>query len=64
MRLTGTVRLVVTVAADGKVTRTEVSGGNPVLAQSAVDAVNKSKWQPGTEETKEIVEVKFQPETD
>jgi len=39
--LHGVVKLVVVVAPDGKVTSTEVVGGNPVLVQAAVDAVRK-----------------------
>jgi TonB family protein len=64
MHLAGTVRLVATVAPGGTVVRTEVLGGSPVLAQSATDAVSKSKWEPGPEETKEIVEIKFQSDAD
>jgi TonB family protein len=64
MHLAGTVRLLATVNSAGKVTKTEMLGGNPVFAQAAADAVIKSKWESGTGETKEIVEVKFQPGTD
>jgi TonB family protein len=64
MHLAGTVRLLATVNAAGKVSKTEVLGGSPVLAQAAADAVIKSKWESGSGETKEIVEVKFQPDTD
>ena len=64
MHLAGTVRLLATVNAAGKVTKTEVLGGSPVLAQAAADAVIKSKWESGSGETGEVVEVKFQPDTD
>jgi TonB family protein len=64
MHLAGTVRLLATVNTAGKVIKTEVLGGSPVLAQAAADAVIKSKWESGSGETKEIVEVKFQPDTD
>ena len=64
MNLSGTVRLLAVVAGGGKVVRTEVLGGSPLLAQSATDAVSKAKWEPGPEETKEIVEVKFQPDAE
>jgi TonB family protein len=64
MHLAGTVRLLATVNAAGKVTKTEVLGGSPVLAQAAADAVIKSKWESGSGETREVVEVKFQPDTD
>ena len=64
MHLTGTVRLMATINPAGKVTNAEILGGSPVLAQAAADAVSKSKWESGTAETKEIVEVKFQPDTE
>jgi TonB family protein len=64
MRLSGTVRLCATVAPGGKVVRVEVLGGNPVLAQSATNAVSMSKWESGPDETKEIVEIKFAPDAD
>jgi TonB family protein len=64
MRLSGTVRLCATVAPGGKVVHVEVLGGSPVLAQSATDAVSTSKWESGADETKEIVEIKFEPDTD
>lgn len=56
--------MLATVNAAGKVIKTAVLGGSPVLAQAAADAVIKSKWESGTGETKEIVEVKFQPDSD
>lgn len=46
----------------GSVKKVEVFGGSPVLAQSAESAVQKWKWQPTSEETKEPVEVNFRPE--
>jgi len=64
IHLTGIVKLVATVAPDGSVVRTEVVGGSPALVQSAVDAVAKSKWQVGPEETKELIEVRFEPKAE
>ena len=52
MHLAGTVRLLATVNAAGKVIKTEVLGGSPVLAQAAADAVIKSKWESGSGETR------------
>jgi len=62
MNVVGTVRVVVVVAANGKVARTEVVGGSPLLAVAAVDAISKWKWIPASEETKEMIEIKFKPE--
>jgi outer membrane biosynthesis protein TonB len=64
MNLTGIVRVVAIVAPDGTVVRTEVLGGSPVLVQSAVDAIAKSKWQLGPQESKEVIEIKFEPEAE
>ena len=60
MRVTGTVRLEATVAADGKVRETKVIGGSPLLAQEAVTAVKKWKYEEASKESVENVEVVFQ----
>ena len=60
MRVTGTVRLEATVAADGKVRDTKVIGGSPLLVQEAVSAVKKWKYEEASKETVEAVEVVFQ----
>lgn len=62
INLSGSVKLLVTVAPNGSVKKLEVFGGSPVLAQSTESAVQKWKWQPASEETKEPVEVNFRPE--
>jgi hypothetical protein len=38
-----------------------VVGGSPVLAKAAVDAIEKWKWAPGPQETKELIELNFHP---
>jgi TonB family protein len=53
------VKLRVTVAPDGTPKATEVLGGNPVLAKSALDAVSNWRWVPAANESKEIVELTF-----
>jgi len=55
----GAVKLLAVVASDGKVKSTEVVGGNPVLAQAAVEAVRKWKYEASAQPTKEVVELKF-----
>ncbi len=52
MHLTGTVRVEVTVNEQGTVKDTKVVGGNPVLADAAVKAVHKWKFEPGPQETR------------
>ena len=57
--ITGSVRVSVVVAADGKVKEVKVLGGNPVLAQAVVTAVNKTKYEPGTEESTLVLKFDF-----
>lgn len=57
--LRGAVKLLLVVAPDGAVNSTEVIGGNPVLAQAAVAAAHKWKFEAAPQQTKEVVELKF-----
>ena len=61
MQIRGTVKVEVTVAPNGKVKLTQVVGGSPVLAKAAVDAIEKWKWAPAPQETKELLELNFHP---
>jgi TonB family protein len=61
MQIKGTVRVEATVAPNGKVKLTQVLGGSPVLAKAAVDAVEKWKWVPAPQESKELIELDFHP---
>ncbi len=61
MQITGTVRVEASVAPNGKVKFTEVRGGSPVLAKAAVDAIEKWRWAPAAQETKELIELNFHP---
>jgi TonB family protein len=57
----GTVRVGIVVAPNGRAKFTQVIGGNPLLAKAAVDAIEKWKWVPAAQETKELVELNFHP---
>lgn len=59
LSLHGIVRIEVSVFSNGNVKSTKVLGGNPVLAQSAIDAVRKWKFEPGPDESTEVVELRF-----
>jgi len=59
--VSGTVKLDALVASDGKVKATEVIGGNPILVQAAVDAVRKWRFEASAQQTKERIELKFNP---
>ena len=61
MQIRGTVRVEVVVTPSGKTKLTQVIGGNPLLAKAAVDAIEKWKWVPAPQETKELVELNFHP---
>ncbi len=57
----GAVKLIVLIGSDGRVKTTEIVGGNPVLAQAAVDAVHKWRFEAGAQPTKAVIEMKFDP---
>lgn len=61
MSLKGVVRVDAVVGSNGMVKTVEIKGGHPVLAQAAVSAVRKWRWEPSSHETREPVEVKFEP---
>jgi TonB family protein len=57
----GLVRLSATVLPNGTVTKVEIRGGNPILAECAVAAVMKWKYAPGPSETSEEISLSFSP---
>jgi TonB family protein len=61
MNITGTVKVHVVVAPNGKMTSTQVVGGSPVLVKSAVDAIEKWKWAPAPQQSQELIELNFHP---
>lgn len=62
LRIKGVVRIEAVVAPNGSVKTTHILGGHPLLAQSADQAVHKWRWEPAPSETKELVEVRFDPD--
>jgi TonB family protein len=61
LKLRGTVKLEVLVQPNGGVKSAEVKGGNPILAQSAQNAVRGWKWEKADHQTTEQVECYFSP---
>jgi outer membrane biosynthesis protein TonB len=55
------VKVEALVAADGSVKGVDVKGGHPVLAQAAMNAVRRWKWEVAAHESHEVVELKFSP---
>ena len=54
MHINGTVKVEVTIAPNGNVTNVKVVGGHPVLADAALKAVEKWRFDAGPEETRII----------
>jgi TonB family protein len=61
MGLSGKVKIEIVVATDGHVKSTRAVGGHPLLVQACVDALKDWKYEPGPEETTQIVEFEFKP---
>ena len=61
MALEGIVKVEALVAADGSVKGVDVKGGHPVLAQAAMNAVRRWKWEVAAHESHEVAELKFSP---
>ena|ERR1700674_4277861 len=57
----GSVRLNVTVLANGDVARVDILGGNPIFVASAINAVRTWKYAPAASQTKEEVQINFTP---
>ena len=62
MNIRGMVKVEATVAPNGTVKNVEVKGGHPILVQSALNAVRQWKFEVSSRETKELIEIKFDPE--
>jgi len=62
MNLSGTVKVMAVVAPDGTVKSVQPMGGSPVLIQAAQDAVYKWKFANANSETKEPIELHFDPQ--
>ncbi len=61
MNITGTVKVEVVVAANGSVKDARVVGGHPVLANAALDAVKKWRFEPAGTESTGVIDFKFDP---
>jgi TonB family protein len=55
----GTVRLKVTIAANGTVENADLLGGNPILGEAAMAAVKQWLYMPGRSRTIAEVSVPF-----
>lgn len=62
MNIHGVVKVEALVLPNGTVKSVNVKGGHPLLTQSAVTAVGHWKFESSAHETKELIEIKFDPE--
>jgi TonB family protein len=61
MNISGTVKIEVTVAPNGTVKDARVVGGHPVLANAAMDAAKKWRFEPAAGESTGVIDFKFEP---
>lgn len=61
MSIAGVVKVQITVTVNGQVKDAKLVGGHPVLANAALDAIRKWRYEAGKEETTGIVEFRFDP---
>ena len=61
MNIVGTVKVEVVVSPNGVVKEARVVGGHPLLANAAMDAAKKWRFEPAAEESSGIIDFKFEP---
>ena len=61
MNISGTVKIEVVVAPNGTVKDARVVGGHPVLANAALDAARKWRFEPSSGESTGVIDFKFEP---
>jgi TonB family protein len=61
MKLTGVVRVMITVAPNGTIKDAKLVGGHPLLGTAALDAIRKWRFEAGSEESTGVVEFRFDP---
>lgn len=61
LNIKGSVKAEAIVKPNGMVKSVDVKGGHPVLVRAAQDAIYRWRWEPSTHETREPIEVRFDP---
>ena len=61
MNITGIVKVQITVDKAGAIKNTKLVGGHPILANAAMDAIRKWRYESAAEETTGVVEFHFDP---
>jgi len=62
MKVSGTVKVMVTIEPNGTVKTAKPVGGHPLLVEPAVEAAKKWKYEPASAESTEVVEFHFDGE--
>jgi TonB family protein len=60
MHLGGVVKVEAIVRSNGNVKSTRVVGGNPVLIESATDAIRKWKFETTSSDSTEVIQLTFE----
>jgi len=61
LRLSGTVKVQVTIGTDGQIKETKVLGGHPIFVDVTLDTLKKWRYAPGPAETTAQLEFNFHP---
>ena len=61
MSLKGVVKIEAVVAPNGTVKSVDTKGGHPILVQAAQNAIRQWKYEPSSHESKETIEIQFNP---
>ena len=61
LRISGTVRLALTISPTGEVGRVDILGGNPILGEAAAKAAKRWVYAPGPAQTTLEVSIPFNP---
>jgi TonB family protein len=61
MNIVGVVKVQITVATNGSVKNAKLVGGHPVLANAALDAVKRWRFEAGPQESTGVVQFRFDP---
>ena len=61
MKISGTVKIEVVVGPNGVVKEARVVGGHPVLANAALDAAKKWRFEPGAADSTGVIDFRFEP---
>jgi len=61
MKITGSVKVQLTVAPNGTVKETTVLGGHPLLANAVIEAVRRWRFETRPQSSTEMKEFRFEP---